>query len=65
MKNRTIDLGVVSEIARALGDLNDFVVFVGGAIVSIYADDPAADEIRPTQDVDHRVTRRCHHRPVP
>jgi hypothetical protein len=28
------------------------VVFVGGAVISIYADDPAADEIRPTQDVD-------------
>jgi hypothetical protein len=52
MKNRTIDLSVVSEIARALGNLNESVVFVGGAIVSIYVDDPAADEIRPTQDVD-------------
>lgn len=52
MKNRTINLGVVAEIAQALGDLNESVVFVGGAIVSIYADDPAADEIRPTQDVD-------------
>lgn len=52
MKNRTINLGVVAEIAQALGDLNESVVFVGGAVVSLYADDPAADEIRPTQDVD-------------
>lgn len=52
MKNRTINLSVVAEIAQALGDLNESVVFVGGAVVSIYADDPAADEIRPTQDVD-------------
>lgn len=52
MKNRTINLGVVAEIAQALGDLNEFVVFVGGAVVSVYADDPAAYEIRPTQDVD-------------
>jgi hypothetical protein len=28
------------------------MVFVGGAVVSLYTDDPAADEIRPTQDVD-------------
>ena len=52
MEDRTIDLSVVSEIAQALGNLNKSVVFVGGAVVSTYADDPAADEIRPTQDVD-------------
>ena len=52
MRNRIINLGVVAEIAQALGDLNESVVFVGSAVVSIYADDPAADEIRPTQDVD-------------
>lgn len=56
MKNRTINLGVVAEIAQALGDLNQSVVFVGGAIVSVYADDPAANEIRPTQDVDLTLT---------
>lgn len=28
------------------------MVFVGGAVVSLYTDDPAADEIRPTGDVD-------------
>ncbi len=52
MKNRIINLGVVAEIAKALEELNEYVVFVGGAVVSVYADDDAADEIRPTQDVD-------------
>lgn len=52
MKNRTINLGVVAEIANALGELNRSVVFVGGAVVSVYADDAAADEVRPTQDID-------------
>lgn len=52
MKNRTINLGVVAEIANALGDLNKSVVFVGGAVVSVYADDDAVDEVRPTQDID-------------
>ena len=56
MKNRTINLGVVAEIAEALGDLNSNVVFVGGAVVSVYTDDPAADNIRPTQDVDLTLT---------
>lgn len=52
LENRTINIGVVAEVAKALGDLKSEVVFVGGAIVSLYTDDPAAGEIRPTQDVD-------------
>ena len=28
------------------------MVFVGGAVISLYADDPAANEIRPTGDID-------------
>ena len=31
------------------------MVFVGGAVVSLYTDDPAADEIRPTGDVDMTI----------
>ena len=40
------------KIAKALGDLNNEVVFVGGAMVSLYIDDPAAEDIRPTKDID-------------
>ena len=28
------------------------MVFVGGSIVNLYIDEPAVDEIRPTEDVD-------------
>ena len=28
------------------------MVFVGGAMVSLYIDDPAAEDIRPTKDID-------------
>lgn len=52
MKNRTINIGVVAEVAEALGTIKNKMVFVGGAVVSLYADDPAADEIRPTHDID-------------
>lgn len=52
MENRVINLGVVAEVAEALKELKDNMVFVGGAVVSLYTDDPAADEIRPTQDID-------------
>ena len=52
MENRIINIAVVAEVAEALRDIKKQVVFVGGAVVSLYADDSAADEIRPTQDVD-------------
>ncbi len=52
MENKTINLAVVAEVARALQNLKEQMVFVGGAVVSLYTDDPAADEIRPTADID-------------
>ena len=39
-------------VAEALGDLRTRVVFVGGAVLKLYATDPAAPEPRPTLDVD-------------
>ncbi len=42
----------IKTIARALDDLNDLVVYVGGAVVGLYADDPGAPEVRPTKDID-------------
>ena len=52
MENRTINIAVVAEVAEALQHIKQDIVFVGGAVVSLYANDPAADEIRPTQDID-------------
>jgi len=52
LENRTINIAVVAEVAEALQDIKQDMVFVGGAVVSLYTDDPAADEIRPTQDID-------------
>lgn len=39
-------------IAEGLGDLCSSVVFVGGSVAELYADDPATTDIRPTMDVD-------------
>jgi predicted nucleotidyltransferase len=47
-----INIAIVAEIAEALKDMKNDMIFVGGAVISLYTDDPAADEIRPTQDVD-------------
>lgn len=55
MENRTINIAVVAEVAEALQHIKQDMVFVGGAVVSLYTDDPAADEIRPTQDIDMTI----------
>lgn len=45
---------------NALGDLKDKVVFVGGAVVSLYAE-RQWDEVRETDDVDILVEVYTHH----
>ncbi len=55
MENRTINIAVVAEVAQALKELKSQMVFIGGAVVSLYADDPVADEIRPTADIDMTI----------
>lgn len=52
MKNTIINRKVTLKVAKALGDLNERVVYVGGAVVSLYIDDPSADDVRPTKDID-------------
>jgi predicted nucleotidyltransferase len=47
-----INIEAVRRVALALGELNRDVVFVGGAVVQLYIDNPAAEDVRPTKDVD-------------
>lgn len=56
IKNTIINRGVLKKIAVALQELNQQVVYVGGAVVSLYINDPAADDVRPTKDVDISVS---------
>lgn len=46
-----INITRIKAVNNALEKLRDKVVFVGGATVSLYADS-AAEEIRPTEDID-------------
>lgn len=46
-----VNITRIKAVQRALGELAEQVVFVGGATVSLYADRPAED-VRPTDDVD-------------
>jgi hypothetical protein len=52
MKNTLINKEIIKKVALALGELNKDVIYVGGATVSLYIDDPAADDVRPTKDID-------------
>ncbi len=53
--NTIVNLKVVKLVAEALGNIKGEVLFVGGAISSLYANDPVALEPRPTKDIDISV----------
>lgn len=38
MENRTIHIFTVAEVAKALHELKEQMVFIGGAVVGLYAD---------------------------
>jgi len=61
MNNASINTEAIVTIANALGEINNRVVYVGGAVVSLYINDPAAEDVRPTKDIDiavHILTER-------
>jgi len=43
---------MLQTVAIGLGNLKNRMVFVGGAVAELYAENPAASDIRPTLDVD-------------
>lgn len=55
LKNQTINIKVVEKVAIALGELNNDVIYVGGAVVSLYLTDEGAEQPRPTKDIDISV----------
>jgi len=50
MSNHT-NIVRIKAVNNALQELRDYVVFVGGATISLYADRPVL-EVRPTDDID-------------
>ncbi|WP_114782322.1 nucleotidyl transferase AbiEii/AbiGii toxin family protein [Botryobacter ruber] len=56
MNGNIINIEVIKKVAVGLEELREKVVFVGGATLSLYATDPAADPVRPTSDVDLSVS---------
>ncbi len=50
--NHNTNLVRIKGIHHALAELNDTIAFVGGATVSLYADNPDHADVRPTDDID-------------
>ncbi len=55
LKNQTINLKVVEKVALSLEEINDQVIYVGGAVVTLYVTDEGAEQPRPTKDIDISV----------
>ncbi|MGF1636253.1 MAG: nucleotidyl transferase AbiEii/AbiGii toxin family protein [Cyclobacteriaceae bacterium] len=55
LTNTQINRAVTKKVALALDSINEQVVYVGGAVVSLYIDDLAAVDVRPTKDLDLTV----------
>lgn len=64
MRANDPNLPHLRQIAQALGDLREQVVFVGGAVAGLLVTDPLADSVRATRDVDAVVnaSRSTFHR---
>lgn len=52
MKNINIIIQKLQIVAEGLQELNNKVIYVGGAVAPLYADNPNISEIRPTIDID-------------
>lgn len=48
----------IEELLTALGPLAGEVVFVGGAVASLFITDPILMRVRPTKDIDLIVQKR-------
>jgi predicted nucleotidyltransferase len=55
LSNSEFNLEVIRRISLALGEMNERVSFVGGATIGLYINDPAAEDVRATKDVDITV----------
>ncbi len=50
-----VDLDTVKRVAIALEELNEDVIFIGGAVIGLYVTDEGAEQPRPTKDIDVSV----------
>lgn len=48
LSNSEFNRDVIRRIPLALGEMNERVIFVGGATIGLYINDPAAEDVRAT-----------------
>lgn len=53
--SQTVNLQVIEKVATVLDELNKEVIYIGGAVVSLYVTDTGAEQPRPTKDIDISV----------
>lgn len=54
-KRQEVNLDAGEKVAIALEEINDEVIYVGGAIIGLYVDEESAEVPRPTKDIDVSV----------
>ena len=54
-KKQEINLDAVEKVAIALEKINDEVIYVGGAIMSLYVNEESVEVPRPTKGIDVSV----------
>ncbi len=54
-KHQIVNLKLIEKVALALGEINNEVIYIGGAVVSLYCTDNGAELPRPTRDIDISV----------
>lgn len=55
LSGQAINLKILEKVASALGELNTNMLYVGGAVMSLYVTDEGAEQPRPTNDIDISV----------
>jgi len=55
LKKQTINLKAVEKVASRLEELNNDMMYIGGAVLSLYVTDEGAEQPRPTKDIDISV----------
>ena len=55
LSNSEFNREVIRRVSLALGEMNEQVIFVGGATIGLYINDPGAEDVRVTKDVDITV----------
>jgi hypothetical protein len=58
VNNTLTNKAIIKKVAVALGELNEKVIYVGGATIGLYINDPAAEDVRLYYDTSEQRFQR-------